>query len=49
MNTYKITIAHDKGIFSLRVTANTQKRAIAMVMAAEGCPSCAILKAVKIK
>ena len=48
MNKYKITISHDKGIYSLLVTAKNKERAIFLVMSAEGCPSYAILKATKL-
>lgn len=43
MKTYIATIAHDRGIIQLEVTAKSKARAAAMVMAAEHCPSYAIL------
>lgn len=44
MNKYIATIAHDKGIYRLTVTAKSKERAVFMIMQAELCPSHAILQ-----
>ena len=49
MNKYIVTVAHDRGIIQLKVTAPDKAHAAALVMRAEGCPSCAILAAQKVK
>jgi len=48
MKTYKIIVAHDKGIFTIHVTANNKNEAMARVMKVENCPSYAILSVKKI-
>ena len=42
MKTYLFTLTHDLGTLRIRVTASSRKRAIAMLMTAEGCPRRAI-------
>jgi hypothetical protein len=49
MQTFIATIAHDKGIFRLKVTAKNKARAAFLIMKAEGCPSHAILQLSKAK
>lgn len=42
MNTYKLTLTHDKGKTKVRVMAETLDKAISQVCEAEGCPPCAV-------
>ena len=44
MNTYVVTVEHDAGRCRIEVVARNEEAAIAMVMAAEGCPRCAIIQ-----
>ena len=49
MNTYKITVKHDTGKIVIRTIAQNEQAAKNMVMAAEGCPECAIVKVAMIE
>jgi hypothetical protein len=49
MKKWKVIVASDKGIISLKATAKTKAIATAMVMKAENCPSYAILKITEMK
>jgi hypothetical protein len=42
MKTYRIQVKHDSGEMVLRVYARNIQAAKEMIMAAEGCPECAI-------
>lgn len=44
MKTYKITLKHDLGTYSLKVKANDEESARVIVMNAERCPSNAIVR-----
>ena len=39
-----VTVEHDAGRCRIEVVARNEEAAIAMVMAAEGCPRCAIIQ-----
>jgi hypothetical protein len=47
VNTYKVTVKHDKGKIDIIVKATCKKSAIKMIMDNEGCPINAIIKVVK--
>lgn len=49
MKKFRVILAHDKGIISLRVTAANKQRAIFIVMKCECCPSHAILSIKELK
>jgi len=44
MNQYIITLKHDKGTFKMRVIAENEQAAKEMIMKAENCPLCAIIR-----
>src|SRR6266566_4317012 len=44
MNDYKITVKHDAGKYTLKVTAKDEQAARLMVMKSENCPPSAIIK-----
>lgn len=44
MNPYILTVKHDEGIQKIRVNATDEAQAKTMVMKAEGCPECAIIR-----
>ena len=44
MNTYFVTVEHDAGRCRIEAVAFDEEGAIAMVMATEGCPRCAIIQ-----
>ncbi len=44
MNQYLITTQHDHGRRTIQTSANSTGAAIRIVMAAEGCPRCAIIR-----
>lgn len=46
---WRVTVAHDKGIVTFRVLADSKPRAAAIIMLAEKCPLNAILHVAKIK
>ena len=48
MNKYRITLQHDRGIFTVKVFAENEESAIYMVLLAECAPIGAVKKIVKI-
>ena len=44
MNQFFVTVKHDSGKIRFHVPADTQEAAINLVMKAENCPRCAIVK-----
>lgn len=44
MTLYTVSTAHDSGTAHITTAANSAEDAIRLVMAAEGCPRCAILE-----
>jgi hypothetical protein len=46
---YVLTLKHDNGKFRIRTAAEDEKMAKQLVMAAENCPECAIVKVHPVK
>lgn len=44
MKTFYVTTQHDEGTSSFQTVARNQQQAIALIMAAEGCPKGAIIR-----
>lgn len=47
--TYRVTVRHDGGIFTVKVTAQNKHAAAAMVERCENCPRSAILAVTPVK